>query len=66
MKLGKIVEGLRDKSFPFSVRIACEGKEYIELDVFKEFQGKLKTRTETDIIKILKSIRGPSSSITII
>ncbi|GAH72617.1 unnamed protein product, partial [marine sediment metagenome] len=57
INLGKIAEALSDKEFPFQIRIECEGREKFSLDYFKDFQGKMKNRTETDIIKILRSIR---------
>ncbi len=57
MNLGAIIEELSDKEFPFQIRIECEGRENLPLDVLEDFQGKLKNRTESDIIKILRSIR---------
>lgn len=55
--LGAIIEELSDQQFPFKINIACEGKESLALDSLEEFQGELKTRTEYDIVKILRSIR---------
>ena len=56
--LGAIVRELSDgQEFPFSIRIECEGRENLTLDSLEEFQGNLKSRTEGDIVKILKSIR---------
>lgn len=55
--LGAISEELSDKAFPFKLRVECDGKESLTLDSMEEFQGELKTRTEWDIVKILRSIR---------
>ncbi len=57
MDIGAIVRELGDKEFPFKINIACEGKENLTLDSLEEFQSELKTRTESDIVKILRSIR---------
>jgi hypothetical protein len=39
-----------------TVRVTCRGADSLPLDVIKEFQGNLKTRTKKDIEKIIKSI----------
>lgn len=57
LNLGAIVKELSDQEFPFQIRIECNGSENLPLDYFEDFQGELKTRTESDIIKILRSIR---------
>ncbi len=57
MNLGRIVEELSDKEFPFEILVECKGHELLSLNVLEDFQGELKTRTESDIIKILRSIR---------
>jgi len=57
INLGHIVDALSDQPFPFELRIECEGRELISLDSLKEFQAELKNRTESDVVKILRSIR---------
>lgn len=57
MNLGKIAEALSDQPFPFRLRIDCEGHEILPIDMLEDFQGELKTRSETDVVKILRSIR---------
>ncbi len=57
LNLGAIVNELSDQEFPFQIRIECNGNENLPLDYFEDFQSELKTRTESDIIKILRSIR---------
>ena len=57
MNLGAIIEGLSDKAFPFKKSVACEGAEKLSLDGFTDFQEGLKNRIESDIIKILRSVR---------
>jgi len=57
INLGHIVEALSDQPFPFELRIECEGRELIALDSLEELQGELKNRTESDVVKILRSIR---------
>ncbi len=57
MNLGAIIENLSDKPFPFELRIECSGHENLPLDYFTDFQGKMKTRTEKNIIQLLRSFR---------
>jgi len=57
MNLGAIIENLSDQKFPFHIRIECEGKELLPLNSLEDLQGEMKTRTESDIVKILRSVR---------
>ncbi len=57
MNLGHIVEALSDKPFPFELHVECEGRELLSLDSLEEFQGEMKTRSESDVVKILRSVR---------
>ena len=55
----KIKIGLTDNNhpFPFKINIECEVNNTCDIDDLIELQGDLKTRSEIDVIKILKSIR---------